>query len=249
MKTTKEFLNSKTLLLGSWISIADPGVVEMAKAAGFDYIRIDNEYVPFDPGRLAELIRTANLLDLTVFVRISRMEDITSLVSFGANGIIVPDCNTVERAREAIARIKFAPLGDRGANPGCRGAYLAGIPGKKYLQRGNDYVSLTIQIEDVNATGHIDEILSLDGIDMVSSGRNDTSLSLGVPGETTHPKVLEMEDLIIRKALQHGKTPVIMVSSKEELQSMLKKGVKVFTVANDEAMLRDAMKNRLAMFM
>jgi 4-hydroxy-2-oxoheptanedioate aldolase len=134
-------------------------------------------------------------------------------------------------------------------NPGCRAAHLAGNPGRGYPQKGNDYVSLTIQIEDIKVADYIDDILSLEGIDMVSSGRNDISQSLGIPGESTHPKVLEMEDLIIRKALQYGKTPVILVSSKEEMRTFVNKGVKVFTVANDEALLRGAMKNHLALFL
>lgn len=221
----------------------------MAKDAGFDYIRIDNEYIPFDPAKLAELIRTANHLDLMAFVRISRMEDIVSLISFGVNGIIVPDCNTVERAKEAIERIKYAPIGSRGMNPGCRAAHLAGMPGREYLRKGNDYVSLTIQIEDIKAADYIDDLISLEGVDMVSSGRNDISQSLGIPGEATHPKVLEMEDLIIRKSLQYGKTPVILVSSKEEMDAFINKGVKVFTVANDEVLLRGAMKRHIASFL
>jgi 4-hydroxy-2-oxoheptanedioate aldolase len=249
MKTTKEFFDSDVPCLGTWISIADPNVIEIASGAGFDYVRIDNEYVPFDPGKLAELIRTANHLNLMAFVRISRMEDIVSLISFGANGVIVPDCNTVERTKEAIERVKYAPFGSRGMHPGCRAAHLAGIPGPKYLREGNNYVSLTIQIEDIRAADCIDDILSLDGIDMVSSGRNDISQSLGVPGESTHPKVLEMEDLIIRKSLQYGKVPVILVSSKEEMRAFMNKGVKVFTIANDEMLLRNAMKSHLSSFL
>ena len=249
MKTTKEFLGSKTPLLGTWISIADPNVIEMAKGAGFDYVRIDNEYVPFDPARLCELVRAANHLDLAAFVRVSRMEDICSLVSFGVNGIIVPDCNTVERAKEAVKSVKYAPLGDRGTNPGCRAAHLAGIPGREYLLRGNDYVSLTIQIESIQAADSIDAILSIEGVDMVSSGRNDIAQSLGIPGESAHPKVLEMENLIIEKALKHGKTPVILVSSREEMRDFMGKGVKVFTIASDEALLREALKNRVASFL
>ena len=248
MKSIKELAASGKPVLGTWVSIADASVIEMAKWAGFDYIRIDNEYIPFDPAKLAELIRTANLLEIPVHVRISRMEDIVSLLSCGANGIIVPDCNTIERAKEAIDRVKYYPIGNRGVNTGCRAAYVAGCPGPEYCKKGNDLVSLTIQVEDVKVADFIDELVSLEGIDMISSGRNDIAQSIGHPGETNHPKVFEFEDLLVKKTLEHGKLPVVLVYTRKEMDALLAKGVNVFTMANDEAMLRAGMKDRLAMF-
>jgi 4-hydroxy-2-oxoheptanedioate aldolase len=248
MKSIQELAAAGKPVLGTWVSIADAGVIEMAKWAGFDYIRIDNEYTPFNPAKLAELIRTANLLKIPVHVRISRMEDIVSLISFGANGIIVPDCNTVERAKEAIDRIKYYPIGKRGVNPDCRASHIAGCTGSEYLKKGNDLVSLTIQIEDVKVASYIDEIVSLEGIDMISSGRNDISQSFGCPGEIRHPKALEFEDLIIKKALKYGKLPVILANTREEIVDLTAKDVHIFTVGNDEAMLRAGMKDRLAVF-
>ena len=248
LKSIKDLARTGKPVLGTWISIADASVIEMAKWAGFDYIRIDNEYIPFSPAKIAELIRTANLLEMPVHVRISRMEDIVSLISYGADGIIVPDCNTVSRVKEAIDRVKFYPIGNRGVNPGCRAAYLAGCPGKEYLRKANDLVSLTIQIEDVKAADIIDEIASLEGIDMISSGRNDISQSFGCPGETTHPRTLEFERLIIEKTLEYHKIPVILVNTYEEMAAMMEKGVTVFTIGNDEAILRAGMKNHLKRF-
>lgn len=241
IKSMKDFAGKNTPVLGTWVSLTDANVVEMAKEAGFDYVRIDNEYIPFDYGKITELIRTANNLDMPVFVRVSKMEDITPLIAFGVDGIIVPDCNTVERAREAIARVKYHPVGARGMNPGSRAVRISGLSPDEYLKRANDFVTLTIQIEDVRVADYIDDILSLEGIDMVSSGRGDISQSIGRAGETRHPKVLEMEDLIIQKALQYNKTPAILVFSKEELEAVRKKGVNVFTVGNDEQLLRNAL--------
>ncbi len=245
MKNLIEMAGGDQPLFGTWISIPDPNVVEMAHRAGFDYIRIDNEYTPLDFGKMCELIRAANLLDMPVFVRISRMEDITSLISFGASGIIVPDCNSVERARQAINLIKYHSLGARGLNPGSRAFQISGLSGEEYIRRANRMVSLTIQIEDVKVAGFIDELLSLEGIDMVSSGRCDISQSLGVTGQVKDPRVREMEMLIIDKALEHGKVPVILISAREELAGMLARGVRVFTVGNDEVLLRNAMKRCL----
>ena len=248
MHNWKEYVEQNKPLLGLWIAITDPGVIELAKLAGFDYVRLDNEYIPFDYGKICEMIRTANLLDIPIHIRISRMEDITSFVSFGADGIIVPDCDTVERAKKAIELTKFWPVGARGMNPAGRSFRKAGVPPAEYLQKANDCIALTVQIEDANVADRIDDILSLEGIDMVASGRADISQSLGIPGQITHPKVLEFEDLVIRKALEHGKIPAILALTKEDLTNLIGKGAKVFTLANDEGLLFTAMKEKVAAF-
>ncbi|MCL2120820.1 MAG: aldolase/citrate lyase family protein [Clostridiales bacterium] len=245
MKSIQEFAYPGKPVFGVWLTIADAGIVEMAKWAGFDFVRVDNEYIPFDFGKMSEIIRTANHFAIPVLVRISRMEDITSLIAFGVDGVIVPNCDTVSRVKEAIELVKYYPVGGRGVNPGSRAVRISGMEAPEYIKQANDYVSLSIQIENANVAGYIDDILSLEGIDLVSSGRGDISQSLGVPGETKHPKVIEMEDLVIRKTLQHGKIPSILALSKEDLSDLIKKGVNVFTIASDDTLLINAMKNHV----
>jgi len=245
MKSIQEFAYPGRPVFGVWLTIADAGIVEMAKWAGFDFVRVDNEYIPFDFGKMSEIIRTANHFAIPVLVRISRMEDITSLIAFGVDGVIVPNCDTVSRVKEAIELVKYYPVGGRGVNPGSRAVRISGLEAPEYIKQANDYVSLSIQIENANVAGYIDDILSLEGIDLVSSGRGDISQSLGMPGETKHPKVIEMEDLVIRKTLQHGKIPSILALSKEDLADLIKKGVNVFTIASDDTLLINAMKNHV----
>lgn len=241
-------VNPERPQLGLWISLTDPFALELAKVCGFDYVRLDNEYIPYSYAELAQMIRTANLLKLPIHVRISRMEDIDSLVAFGADGIIVPNCNSADRAREAITRVKYHPLGERGINFGSRAVVTSGLSGLEYVVQGNKRVSLTIQIEHVDARSELDDILSLEGIDMVSSGRGDISQSLGIPGQVTHPSVLKFEDEIIDKALAHGKKPVVMVASPEELSTMAARGVDMFTVGLDGALLRQGMSGCIGRF-
>lgn len=235
-------------VFGCWISYTDPLVVEQAKLAGFDYVRIDNEYYPMDPSQVGALIRTANLLDMPVFVRVSRLEDITTFIAYGVDGIIVPDCDSVERAQAAIEKIKYYPLGARGTHPGSRAVIMSGLETKEYYKVANKRVSLTVQIEDINMLDHLDEIMSLEGIDMISSGRNDIAQSMGMIGENKHPKVMEFEAKLIEKAKEHGKLPVMLVNNKEELKNAQANGVNVFTICTDTILLDQGLRNSLAKF-
>ena len=251
MSTFKELLNKDGPVLGLYVQSPDPYVVEMAKAAGFDFIRLDNEHILFDYSQLKELLRVAALLQLPCQVRVSDLTDVTKLLDAGATGIVVPDVNTPERARTAVSLTKYHPLGARGVYnlPSPVGRYLtaAGCGGfDEYVKVANDIVTLTIQVEDVRAASQIDEILSLPGVDMVASGKGDISQSVGKPGKTDDPEVVEFEKLLIRKALEHGKTPVMLARSPEYVSEMLKTGVRVFTAGPDELIFANALKSFVA---
>ena len=110
---------------------------------------------------------------------------------------------------------------------------ISGYSPGEYLKVANKIVNLTIQIEDIKAADHIDEILSLEGIDMVSSGKADISQSAGIPGQTNDPKVVAMENLIIKKALEHGKQPIILINDKKKMEELLAIGAKIFTTIHD----------------
>jgi 2-keto-3-deoxy-L-rhamnonate aldolase RhmA len=81
-----------------YIQSADPAVVEFAKAADFDFIRLDNGHVLYDYAQLKSLICTALLPDLPCKARMSHLADITKLLDADAAGIVVLDVNTVDLA-------------------------------------------------------------------------------------------------------------------------------------------------------
>ena len=242
MKSFNELFKQEGPILGLFISSPDPYMVEMAKVSGFDFIRIDNEHILFDQSNISELIRTANLLDIPVQIRVSSFHDITKFLDFGVTGIVVSNVNTVELAKKAIAVTKYYPIGSRGMYPIGRCVKISGYSSDEYLKVANSLVNLTIQIEDIKAAKYIDDIISLEGIDMISSGKADISQSAGVPGNLNHSKVIEMENLIIKKALEYGKQPVILVNSRKRIEELLTLGAKAFTVGFDYEIFLAALK-------
>ena len=247
METFREMLQKEGPVLGLYVQSPDPNVAEMAKAAGFDFIRLDDEHILFDYSQMKEILRVAALLQLPCQVRVSDLSDITKLLDAGATGIVVPDVNTPDRARAAVSLTKYHPLGARGVYnlPAPIGRYLTASGYEtfdEYVKCANDIVTLTVQIEDVKAATYIDEIMSMPGIDMIASGKGDISQSVGKPGKTDDPEVVEFEKLLIRKALEHGKTPVMLARSPEYVADMRNAGVKVFTAGPDELIFFNALK-------
>jgi 4-hydroxy-2-oxoheptanedioate aldolase len=243
MKSFNELFDQEGPILGLYLSSPDPYLVEIAKESGFNFIRIDNEHILFDYSNISELVRTANLLDIPAQIRVSNFHDITKFLDFGIAGIVVPNVNTVEIAKKAIAATKYYPIGSRGMYPIGRCVKMSGYSSDEYIKVANNFVNLTIQIEDIKAAKYIDDIISLEGIDMISSGKADIAQSAGVPGQLNHVKVTEMENLIIQKALEYGKQPVVMVNSRKRMEELLTIGAKAFTVGPDYEIFFTALKD------
>lgn len=228
---------------GLYITIPDPTVIEMAAEAGFDFVRIDLEHFLVDPETVLRMISTANLLSLSVHVRVGSISEITRVLEAGADGVIVPHISTKEAALEAVNAVKFYPLGERGMYNGYRCLRYGGIPLSEYMEKANDSVLLTVQIEDKAGLSHIDEILSIPGIDMVSSGKSDLSQSLGLLGQSNHPAVLEAEELIAERAAVHQVYPSLLVGNESRMKRLIEKGVHSFTIGRDRNLLMQGMKS------
>ena len=59
---------------------------------------------------------------------------------------------------------------------------------------------IILQIEGIEGSQNLDEILSVPGIDIIFIGPYDLSQSLGLPGNVHHPNVIEQMKLIVEKA-------------------------------------------------
>lgn len=245
MASFQQLLQQKDCIFGLFVNLNDPTVVELAHLAGFDFIRIDLEHKMYDPVTVLSLIRTADLLGMAVQVRISSLSEVTRLLDAGAHGIVVPGTTSVASAKEAIDAVKYHPLGERGISGDARwldyGQY-------RFIQKypeANDNVALIVQMENKRALAHMDDILALEGIDMVATGRYDLSQALGIPGQNQHPDVLALEAQIIQKALAHGKMPMILAGTAQRVRELREMGVRAMTVTQDTKLLMNGMKQTL----
>lgn len=243
MTTFRDLLKKDGPVLGLFLHFANPVIVEFAKEAGFDFVRIDNEHQMFEHREIENIARVAALLDMPCHVRVSDLSCVAKLLDCGVTGIIVPDVNTPELAVKAVDAIKMYPLGNRGQFPSGRCVKYAGCSSfGEYVEKANDIVELTIQIESISALPLLDEIISTPGVDMVAVGRTDLAQSIGKPGRTKDPEIAAFEDQVISRTLALGKLPAIGVRSPEKLRELSARGIRVFACGPDEAILLDAMK-------
>jgi 4-hydroxy-2-oxoheptanedioate aldolase len=74
-----------------------------------------------------------------------------------------------------------------------------------YTTLANEQRFVICQIEDFEAMSELDEIASVDGIDMLFFGRNDFAHSLGAPGQFHRPEIIEARRTLAEVCRRHGK--------------------------------------------
>jgi 4-hydroxy-2-oxoheptanedioate aldolase len=135
-----ELLRGPQPLLGIFISIPSPALVEMTGHAGFDFVVIDNEHGPAGIETTEHLIRAARCAGVVPIVRVSgaNQQEILRTLDVGASGVQVPQVNTLEQARLVAGAAKYPPAGSRGVAFGTRAAGYGFFGGAAYVAAANE---------------------------------------------------------------------------------------------------------------
>jgi 4-hydroxy-2-oxoheptanedioate aldolase len=226
--TTKQKLREGGCVFGVFLGIPSPRLVELCGASGFDYVVIDAEHGPIDVAVCEDMVRAAEACGITPLVRVPENHDKTILryLDIGAQGVMVPQVNSRADAERALRAIKYAPLGHRGLAAVRAASYGQGISLSEYTRRANDETMFLPQIENISALDHLDEILQLDGIDVIELGTADLSQSMGHPGETGHPDVQAAVDEITKRALAAGKVVGDTINDPTAAAEAVRRGVR-----------------------
>jgi 2-dehydro-3-deoxyglucarate aldolase len=141
--------------------------------------------------------------------------------------------NTPEQVRAIINDIKYPPTGRR--SYGVNRAQAYGFDFDQYISSWNDSSTFIIQVESIEAVENIEKLLAFDEIDGVMVGPYDISGSLGVPGQTTHPLVIEASKKVIAACARAGKSCGTQVAdaSPESVQALFDLGYTYAILSSD----------------
>ena len=203
-RNLKEMVAKGITPLGMGVALASPFMVDIAAAAGFDYIGLDLEHNAYNPETLQNIIRAADGAGMATVGRVNNMALIQPLLDFGMVGFTVPHVRSAQQAREIVDAVKFAPVGRRGFCTGGRAMWFGALPFEEYMHQVEDEVTVTVMIEDKEGIENYLEILDVPGIDYVAAGSGDISQALGLTGQTKHPDVLAVRRKILDAALERG---------------------------------------------
>ncbi|MGM0852629.1 MAG: HpcH/HpaI aldolase family protein [Bacillota bacterium] len=198
----KEKLRSGKRVLGSFIGFYSPNFIEMIGYAGYEFVVIDDEHGAFSPSELENMIRTAESVDLVPIVRVSYdPSSIQKALDRGAKGVQIPMVNTRDDAIQAVKRAKFPPLGTRGVAYSHRAARYGNEGGKAFLDSSDENTLVIPHIETLEAVENIEEIMGVEGIDIIFIGTTDLSVDMGFKEEgANHPEVQEVLRILYEMA-------------------------------------------------
>lgn len=231
----KESLKNGIPLIGTFVRFRDPALVEILGRVGFDFAIFDLEHGTYSYETAEMLIRAAQLVGLGSVVRIQDNEPtlISKALDMGAGGIQVPRVSTATEAGAVVKGTYFYPLGERGVCRFTRAADYSHQSKKDYFKSAKDKVAVILQIEGVKGIENIQEITSISGVDAIFIGPYDLSQSLGIPGETGHPLLMDKMENVVSRTKKAGLAVGTFVESVTEAQRWIKRGVSYIAYSTD----------------
>jgi len=232
-----ELKSKEQALAGIFVQTPHVGLGEFLAAQPLDLLCIEGEHSPFS----GEVIRTfAMACDLHGMPLMVRVPEVTSFhcamaLDAGACGILAPRVNTRDQAEALVAACRYPPLGTRGSGPGRASGYGGEVV--DYIRQANDNVLVALQIETAEAVENLEEILSVDGLDLVFIGPMDLAVSLTGRADVNAPEAQEATKKVLQRSKAAGLMTGIFAASPEVAAGYANMGVDLILLGSDLSML------------
>jgi 4-hydroxy-2-oxoheptanedioate aldolase len=238
----RELLNKAKPTLGTRLITPWAGIVEVIGHSGaFDYIEYVGEYSPFSLEYLDNFGRAIELFpNMSSMIKVEEQTRgfiATRAIDSGIQNVLFTDCRSADEVRECV-RLVRPETPEAGGTHGCGmrrnvGYVLEGCS-EAWVKAMNDVV-IAIMIEKKGAVQNLEEILSIEEVDMVQFGPGDYSISVGKPGQRRSPEIQKVERDMIELALKGGVSPRVEIASFEQAKPYAEMGVRHFCIGSDLA--------------
>jgi 2-keto-3-deoxy-L-rhamnonate aldolase RhmA len=236
----RDLLNQNKPTMGTHMSSPLPHLWELVGSTGqFDYIEHTAQYGPWDLYDLDNMCRAAELTNTSTMIKIDRNpKDFFAqrAIAGGFNGILFADIMTAEEAKDCVKAVRLPPVGTNG------------WINTRGIRRGDwvevtDNIVIAIMLEKKTLMDELEDVLTIDGVDMIQFGPMDYSLSLRTPGQPFNradfrEKTNTDMDKAHQMAIDAGVRPRVEVSNPDRWQYYIDRGVRDFCIGSDTGMIR-----------
>ena len=233
-----------TVSYGTFTQLKSDVAIENIACSPFDFIIVDGEHQEISTDIMMSAIATAAASGLTPMVRICEISRRAVLhpLDAGAAGLIIPAIKTPEEVRQLAAYAKFAPIGDRGylTTRDCRWGTEPDFTPVSYMEEANRQTMLLPQCETKECLEHLEEIVSIDGVDGIFVGPMDLSISLGYPLQLDAPVVQDVLRRILDVCKAHHKFVMTFATDAETARKYASMGYNSVCVGDDTILLVNA---------
>jgi len=234
-----EVVASMTVRLVRGVEIA-----RIARTAGFDTLYVDVEHSSFSLETAGQICLAALEVGIAPFVRVpsTRPEHVSRALDGGALGVIAPHIRSAAEAREVVAAAKFPPFGERSAAGVLPHLHYRSFPVAEANAAMNAATMVVVQFETADALERAEEIVAVEGVDMVLIGTNDLLADMGIPGQYEHERVHEAYAHTLAACKKHGKHVGVggLASRPKLVAEFVKMGARYVSTGTDLAFLLSA---------
>jgi 4-hydroxy-2-oxoheptanedioate aldolase len=242
-ESLKQRLERGETAVGTFVNLDSPAVAEAASLAGLDFSILDQEHGPLTAETCLSMSAAAEQGggDAIVRVRGNSAPEIQRALDIGAAGVQIPQIESGEDARAAVDAARFEPEGQRGLSPYVRAGGYDGT--ENYTAEQNEETLVIVHVEGQAGLDNLDDILAVEGIDVIFLGPYDLSQALGVTGEVRGDLVVETMEDVCERAQEAGKIVGAYADTPEIANEWIDVGVQYVALSVDCALLKEAFAN------
>ena len=218
-------------LLTAWLTLNSPFLIELIGEAGFDCITVDQQHGIGGNDVLLSCLTAARAAGLPAIVRVAENDPglIGRALDAGAQGIMGPMIETVEDAEAFVRAVKYPPIGQRSWGP-----YRARLDFEgDYFSTANNFTIACPQIETKGALDCLDDLLAIEGLDMICLGPNDLSVALTGRLDIFASEVKDAMTLVLRKCRERSVMTLIFCNDLDFARPRLEEGWTVAAIGTD----------------
>ena len=238
----KDKLNNDNLTIGTWNIIDSTMVVDVIASSGIDFIVIDAEHGSISYETAQAMISICESYNVTPIMRVGEINEslILRALDIGSHGVQLPNITTAQDAEQFVQLAKYPPVGVRGFSPYTKAGLYDVSNGQKMPAIANENTLLIANVEGEEGITNLQEIVSVEGIDVIFIGLFDMSKSLGIAGDVQNPRVMKKLDEAIEIIHKNGKKVGSIASNIEMLQVLKDKKIDYLTYSVDTGMIKES---------
>ena len=232
---------------GAWLSLPSVECAALLAGTPCDWLGVDMARSPAGVDVMARMVAAiARAGGPAPLVRVSTVEQAAQAVDAGAAGVVGPQVATAAQAGALVAATKFPPLGRRGYGSPYAGLTF-GPSGPDYPGTVNERVLAMVEIGHADALPHLDEILSVPGVDGAYVASTDLAISMGLGAnpDSDDADYVRALETVVESGKQHDLPVGIFCSSPASVQARPGQGFTLINVASDVGLLLQGMRARL----
>ncbi len=221
----------------SWLFLGSPTTTEILSLAGFDCLILDREHSPGDLDTLYHQLRASKV---PVIVRLAQADPamIKLVLDAGAAGLAVSNLETAVDAATLVKATRYTPDGTRGIQRLSRAADY-GLNWDGYRHDVGAAPMTMGLIESQRGAANLDDILKVDGLDLVFIGAVDLASDMGWMEDIGHRDVQAVIARIEEQVITSGKALGGLARDREDAAIKRQRGYSFLTFGSDALYLRD----------